>query len=228
LNRRSVKVFQLLIIFTLAFIGGYINVVSLLSNYNFTITHLTGNVSKLTEAYFFKDSIHFKSYIYILLFFLFGSATSGFIVGGSEFKFKKKYGYVLISQSIVLLFATFLLKSNIFLGILLAAYTCGLQNGLIIKFNGSLVRTTHLTGTITDLGVNIGNFCRTKFLDKWKFFLNIILIFGFFTGGFIALKVFNFYKVYSLIFIVILYLFMGISYEILKHRDNIQKHFLKL
>jgi uncharacterized membrane protein YoaK (UPF0700 family) len=39
--------------------------------------------------------------------------------------------------------------------IFLLAYTCGLQNAVITSVSGSVIRTTHLTGPITDLGTGI-------------------------------------------------------------------------
>jgi len=35
-------------------------------------------------------------------------------------------------------------------------FTMGLQNAMITKISSSVIRTTHLTGTITDIGIVIG------------------------------------------------------------------------
>jgi uncharacterized membrane protein YoaK (UPF0700 family) len=40
------------------------------------------------------------------------------------------------------------------------ALSCGLQNGLTSKYSGNVVRTTHLTGTTTDLGIALGHVLR--------------------------------------------------------------------
>jgi len=50
---------------------------------------------------------------------------------------------------------------------LLAAGALGLQNGLTSSFREMTVRTTHFTGTITDLGLIIGR-SRTQGIDSWK------------------------------------------------------------
>ena len=60
MEKRKRKIIQLIIIFLLAFIGGYINVFSLLTSYNYSISHATGNSSKLAEAYFLRDFQKFK------------------------------------------------------------------------------------------------------------------------------------------------------------------------
>jgi len=220
LEKKRKKIMQLSVIFILAFIGGYINVISLLTNYRYSVSHLTGNASKMAEAYFLNDIGKIKEYVYLLLSFLLGAMTSGYAIGNCDFKFKKKYGYMLMYNSFLLFIAKSFLELEIYFGILMVAYTCGLQNSLIIKFNGALVRTTHLTGTITDLGANIGNFLRTKYLDTWRFLLNNILIFGFILGGFIAIDAFSIYKINSLNFVAYLYFVMGSTYNIIKSYDE--------
>jgi uncharacterized membrane protein YoaK (UPF0700 family) len=42
------------------------------------------------------------------------------------------------------------------LTVLVLAYTMGLQNALISKISLSQIRTTHMTGVVTDLGIELG------------------------------------------------------------------------
>lgn len=220
MKKKKRKIGQLTVIFLLAFIGGYIDVFSLLSNYNYTVSHVTGNASKLANAYYLNDLRKFQDYLFLLLSFLFGAVTSGYTIGNSDFKFKRKYGYMLIFNASLLLLAKELIQLEIYFGILLLAYICGLQNSLIIKFDGALVRTTHLTGTLTDLGANIGNFFRTKYLDTWRFFLNNILILGFVSGGITAMHAFYLYKVNSLRIVAFLYFLIGSIYNLTNYFSN--------
>lgn len=223
MEKRKRKIIQLIIIFLLAFIGGYINVFSLLTSYNYSISHATGNSSKLAEAYFLRDFQKFKEYSSLLLSFLFGATTSGYVIGNSDFKIRRKYGYMLIYNASLLFLSQSLIELNIYFGILLLSYICGVQNSLIIKFNGALVRITHLTGTITDLGVNIGNFFRTKYLDKWRFLLNNILIFSFIFGGFVSIDAFYLFKIESLKFPGYIYFLIGFTYNIMNYFDKNKK-----
>ena len=39
---------------------------------------------------------------------------------------------------------------------MLLCFTMGLQNAMITKISGAVIRTTHLTGMITDIGISIG------------------------------------------------------------------------
>jgi uncharacterized membrane protein YoaK (UPF0700 family) len=42
------------------------------------------------------------------------------------------------------------------LTVLVLAYTMGLQNAVVSKISASQIRTTHMTGVITDLGIELG------------------------------------------------------------------------
>lgn len=44
---------------------------------------------------------------------------------------------------------------NNYLFLVLLAIACGLQNGLFTRRWGTVIRTTHITGTMTDLGIGI-------------------------------------------------------------------------
>merc|ERR1719382_1556190 len=47
----------------------------------------------------------------------------------------------------------------------LLALGCGLQNGLCSSWSGNVIRTTHMTGTGTDLGLAVGRIV-SRFLSK--------------------------------------------------------------
>ncbi|RKO72212.1 DUF1275 domain-containing protein [Sphingobacterium puteale] len=67
----------------------------------------------------------------------------------------------------------------------------GLQNALVTKISGSVVRTTHLTGLFTDLGIELSQVIFYKKTNERKrlrrgILLKIIIIGGFFFGGIIG------------------------------------------
>jgi uncharacterized membrane protein YoaK (UPF0700 family) len=41
-----------------------------------------------------------------------------------------------------------------------ASAACGLQNAMVSTYSGAIIRTTHITGTVTDLGAMIGQYLR--------------------------------------------------------------------
>jgi uncharacterized membrane protein YoaK (UPF0700 family) len=60
------------------------------------------------------------------------------------------------------------------------AMACGMQNAMTTRYSGAVVRTTHLTGMFTDMGLLIGHMLRSDkdFQDMWKFSLFIPIILG--------------------------------------------------
>src|SRR4029077_4353384 len=65
---------------------------------------------------------------------------------------------------------------------LLAAGASGLQNGLTSSYHGMSVRTTHFTGTVTDLGLMLGR-SRRHGIDKWKVALLTVTLVMFLAGA---------------------------------------------
>lgn len=219
MEKRKKRILKLFVVSTLATVGGYINMVALLSQFEYSISHLTGNVTRLAQNLSLGNYGDFYIFLSLILAFLVGGIISGYFVGYDEFRFRKKYGQVLIIMSFLLVIATNLLIKEKKIGLYLASFVCGMQNGLIFKFEGALVRTTHLTGTITDFGVMCGNYLRDKTGDKWKFLLNLLLIFSFILGGVLGVEVFRLLKIRSLNLASIIYFIMGSIYYFTKLYD---------
>jgi len=59
---------------------------------------------------------------------------------------------------------------------------CGLQNALATSYSGAVIRTTHITGIITDLGLAAGAALRGDRVDVRRTGLYALLALGF-TGG---------------------------------------------
>lgn len=60
---------------------------------------------------------------------------------------------------------------------------CGLQNAMATTFSGAVVRTTHLSGMFTDLGIGIGHALRGMPLPTRRLLLSAVIISGFLAGG---------------------------------------------
>jgi uncharacterized membrane protein YoaK (UPF0700 family) len=74
----------------------------------------------------------------------------------------------------------------------LLCFIMGLQNATITKISGSRMRTTHVTGIVTDIGIELGKMMywnRSRSIiekvaaDREKMTLLILLLASFFTGG---------------------------------------------
>jgi uncharacterized membrane protein YoaK (UPF0700 family) len=169
-----------------------VNVAGFLSVQKLT-TNVTGHfayfVDEIFKLQFFTAFIYF---LYIFFFFL-GSFVSNFVV---EFISKRSENYVYvipaIAESLILisiaLFGTFLLKNvpNVITFSLL--FAMGLQNSLVTVISNATVRTTHLTGLFTDLGIEISQLFFYKEKDQKQKLnasikLRLTIIGSFFLGG---------------------------------------------
>ena len=61
------------------------------------------------------------------------------------------------------------------MGALLAAMACGLQNAMATTFSGAAIRTSHLSGMFTDLGIGIGHALRGLPLQKRRLLLCLLI-----------------------------------------------------
>src|SRR5690606_9389894 len=72
----------------------------------------------------------------------------------------RRYGVVLIVEGALLAFAVPLLTRVPVAGSACAAAACGLQNAMATAYSGAVVRTTHVTGIVTDLGLAFSHWLR--------------------------------------------------------------------
>ncbi len=167
----------------LAFAAGMVNVVGLLGFEHQAITHLTGTTSMLGAALASLDlnrSLHFAA---ILGSFLAGTVISGFIIQDSTLQLGRRYGVALLLESILLCGAVPLLTRGHSLGIYFASCACGLQNAMVSTYSGAVIRTTHVSGMFTDLGIFLGHTLRGLAVDQRRLRLCFLIISGFLVGG---------------------------------------------
>ena len=154
--------------FLLAFNGGCINAGAFLTTGRF-VTHVTGFATLFGVDLSNRDIDMAVSMLSIPIFFLLGAMIAGLLIDGAiHFKKKPHYDYVMGLSSLCLLAAglagrfdqfgpfgkPFHLEEKYVL-IALLCMACGLQNGALTTSSGSSVRTTHMTGLTTDLGLGI-------------------------------------------------------------------------
>lgn len=175
----------------LAFVAGMINVVGLLGLEHQAITHLTGTTSMLAAAVAEHDGSAVIQYCGVLGAFLTGCVLSGFIIQDSAFKLGLRYGFALLLESILLCLAVPLLKGNNAAGLYLASAACGLQNAMVSTYSGTVIRTCHLSGMFTDLGIFLGHTMRGLRVDGRRLQLCFLIISAFFCGGVAGTRLFR-------------------------------------
>lgn len=167
----------------LAFVAGMVNVVGLLGFEHQAVTHLTGTTSMMAVAIAEFDVIATLHFAAIIGSFVSGSLLSGFIIQDSTLQFGRRYGVALLVESLLLCIAVPLLYSSSLFGLYSASCACGLQNAIVSTYSGAIVRTTHLTGMFTDLGIFVGHAVRGLPVDRLRLRLCFLIITAFFSGG---------------------------------------------
>ena len=167
----------------LACVAGMVNVVGYLSFEQQAVTHLTGTTTLLGEAVAKRDLHAISRLAGVALAFMAGAALSGMIVQDSTLKLGRRYGVALVLESLLLFAAIPLFMQGRLAGPLLAAMASGLQNAMATTYSGAVIRTSHLSGMFTDLGIGLGHALRGMPLQKRRLLLCGLIISGFFTGA---------------------------------------------
>lgn len=182
----------------LSFTAGLVNVTGVLA-LGILTTNVTGHFAYFAEGVFTRHTPLAVYYLFFILAFLAGSFTSSLL---TEYAFYRQYRapYIVpVVIEILLLLITGLMAATWLIeGMHKQALACvllftmGLQNALVSKVSSSAVRTTHLTGLFTDLGIELSQlfFHRQKvrqrrLLSSIMLRLGIIVFFfsGCITGG---------------------------------------------
>lgn len=167
----------------LAFVAGMVNVVGFIGFHHQAVTHLTGTTSMLAAAvasFDWNAALHFAA---LIGSFLAGTVLSGFIIQDSTLQLGQRYGVALLIESVLLCIAVPLLGRGNLYGLYSASCACGLQNAMVSTYSGAVVRTTHLSGMFTDLGIYLGHSLRGLPIDHRRLWLCIVIISGFLSGG---------------------------------------------
>ena len=202
---------------TLACIAGMVNVVGYLGFEHQAVSHLTGTTSLLGAALARGDWRAVGHLWGVLVAFCLGAMVSGLIIQDSALRLGRRYGVVLALESLLLATAVPLFARGYVSGALLAAMACGLQNAMVTSYSGSLVRTTHLSGMFTDLGIGLGHLLRGMPLPVRRLTLSGLIISGFLAGGILGAWLFARFQYRALLVPSALTGLTGIGYAGYRH-----------
>ena len=148
----------------LAFNAGAINAGGFLVLHMYT-SHMTGFASQLADGLVLGNTELFLNALGAVLAFMSGAAVCAILVNwGRQHRLHSVYALPLLLEAALLfpfglMGAITLTWSTPFavpLTVLLLAFMMGLQNAVASKTSGGSIRTTHMTGNITDLGMELG------------------------------------------------------------------------
>lgn len=203
-------------IYMLCFLGGYINAICIVK-YSYTVSHFTGHISKAAINMIGGNFLEVLKIISIVFAFIFGTTISGYLVEDREFNLKRRYGYssIILGAGLLLLYI-FAYDSWIFFYYL--PFMIGVENGLFVSYKGVVVRTSHITGSLTDAGVYIGHYLKGKKEDKWKIYFCVFTILSFMAGGFFGIEAYNLFDREAFLIASFGYLIVGLEYFVIRQR----------
>ncbi|MBO5542064.1 MAG: DUF1275 domain-containing protein, partial [Acholeplasmatales bacterium] len=181
-----------------------------------TVSHLTGLVSKVAINLSNGDFTGLWEVLRVILAFFAGAVLSGFITGERAFYLKKRYGFIIVTIGVLIIIPYFL---SIKYSVILFAFIMGLQNGMVVSFKGVVVRMTHMSGNITDLGVYVGYKLRGNKNEKYiTGLIPLVAILSFTVGGVIGVLLYG--VIGNAIFLISsgVYILLGVFYFVLRYR----------
>lgn len=203
----------------LACVAGMVNVVGYLGFEHQAITHLTGTTSLLGAALAHGDLRAVLQLAGMVLAFVLGSVLSGLLIKDSVLQLGRRYGVALAFEAALLLLAVPLFEQGSFLGPLLAAVAIGLQNAMATTYSGAIIRTSHVSGMFTDLGIALGHAIRGLPVDRRRLSLCLVITSSFLAGGIIGALLYGQWQYKALCLPALLTGTTGIIYGVYHHRQ---------
>ena len=183
---------------TLCFVAGATNAGGFLAVGQYT-SHMTGIVSSVADNLVLGQFTLALGGLAALLAFVSGAMTTAWIVNwGLRRQLQSAYGRpLLLEAGLLLVFGLFGTGINVWAGlfapltVLLLCYLMGLQNAVITKISHAEIRTTHITGLVTDMGIELGKLLYVNRLkrdnpvvaDRHRLGIHLKLVGSFFVGG---------------------------------------------
>lgn len=149
----------------LAFVAGALNAGGFLAIGQYT-SHMTGVISSAADDLVLGKVAHAVAGLLSLAAFIAGAVTTALMVNfarRSNPESTVTYTAPLLLEAALLLVFGLVgatLKLHEFVSVsmtaILLCYVMGLQNALVTKISSAEIRTTHVTGLVTDLGIELG------------------------------------------------------------------------
>ncbi|MRG48445.1 DUF1275 domain-containing protein [Chitinophaga sp. SYP-B3965] len=170
-------------------------------------TNVTGHAGLLAQKLAMGDLRAARMVALWLVLFLAGAFFSSCCIGQTGQHKSASYTLPIIIEIIILLlvgsfgytFDQSILKTEYFAGSLL--FAMGMQNALVSTVSGNVVRTTHLTGMFTDLGIELYALLAAPLKNRpgirSKITLRLVIIFFFLAGGIIGGYVYLKFQYYT-------------------------------
>lgn len=220
---------------TLSFVAGVVNITGWMGLGVLT-TNVTGHFVFLSEEIMNQNIQVAIGFVLLINAFLFGAFISSVFTEGGRYRTQKHLVSYIIPISLEIIILTAVALSDLFLDttenykVLLAMlllFSMGMQNALVTQVSRSVVRTTHLTGIFTDLGIELSQLIYYKKSEhrgelRRSIFLKLMIISSFFFGGIIGALLYGTYELRTLLLSVFI-LVAILSYDNITIRRYMKK-----
>ncbi len=153
-GRRRLADFNLRLARYLTFVAGAANAGGFLAVQQYT-SHMSGMVASIADNLALGHHALVLGSLLALLSFLAGAACTAIMVNwGRRKHLHSLFALPLALESLLLL--CFGLADHSITTVMLLCFLMGLQNALITKISNTEIRTTHVTGIVTDIGIELG------------------------------------------------------------------------
>ncbi|QWD62808.1 YoaK family protein [Polynucleobacter sp. MWH-UH25E] len=147
----------------LAFVAGAVNAGGFLAISRYT-SHMSGIISGIGDDLALSNILAVLGGVSLLLSFIIGSAATAILVNWGQRKhIHSQFALPLLVEAFLLLcFGLLGANLNLYTSLtvptiaLMLCFVMGLQNAIITKVSRAEIRTTHMTGVVTDIGIELG------------------------------------------------------------------------
>ncbi len=193
----------------LAFVAGAINAGGFLAVQRYT-SHMTGVISGVADDLATGGVMLALAGLASLLAFIAGATCTALLINWArQRQMHSKYALALLVEAALLLVFGLvgahldaLAQLLVPTAVLLLCFVMGLQNAIVTKISQAEIRTTHMTGVVTDLGIELGrllywnrsispdsvHFVRA---NRDKLFIHSLVLGLFFGGGLVGALAFK-------------------------------------
>lgn len=184
----------------MAFVAGAVNAGGFLAVSHYT-SHMTGVVSAMADELALGDIATALTALAMMLSFLGGALVCSLLVSfGQRRRMRSRYALTLAMEALLLLVFGVMgnrlqqeLQVTLPITVMLLCFIMGMHNAVTSIISGAAVRTTHLTGTVTDIGIELGRLAyvnvhqrhgRERILaNRQKLTLFLLILASFLAGG---------------------------------------------
>lgn len=185
----------------LSFVAGATNAGGFLAVDRYT-SHMTGIVSSMADDLVLGNLSLTLAGVVCLLAFVAGAMCTAIMVNwGLRQQLRSSYSLPLLLESAALLvfglFGTAIAawsQAFVPVTVVLLCFIMGLQNAVITKISKAEIRTTHITGLVTDIGIELGKWVYLNRLqetapvraNRERLRIHASLVLGFLLGGLVG------------------------------------------